>query len=64
MQTNSTTWRENIIGIGQSLSNIQLDQNNIDTLVNEINSFTTSVADYEDTLNNGLSDAENVNYAI
>ena len=64
MAKNSTTWRENIIGIGQSLSTIQLDQANIDTLVSEINSFTTSVADYENTLNNGLSDAENVNYAV
>lgn len=64
MSVNSTNWRTNIIGIGQTLSSVQINQENIDTLTNDINQFTDSTVDYEQTLENGFSEAESINYNI
>ena len=37
---------------------------NIDTLTNDINSFTTSTVTYEQQLEDGFAEANNINYAI
>ena len=45
MSVNSTNWRTNIIGIGQTLSSAQINQANIDTLRDDIDQFTDSVVE-------------------
>ena len=64
MSVNSTNWRNNIVGLGQTLDSVNLNQNNIDTLTNDITSFTNSIVDYEQTLEDGFDEASNINYGI
>ena len=64
MSTNSTAWRENIINIGNTLNILDTDQEQVETLVQQVTDFTNSVGDYEETLLNGFSQAENINNNI
>lgn len=54
MRLNSSQWQNSTVNIAAALNNVNLSPSNVQTLVSQVTSFTSSAGQYETTIQQGL----------